>query len=66
VAALAAAGFRPVSSKGSHLKLAGEVGGVRRIVIIPLHAGLAPGSLLSILRQSGLGREEFLARLKET
>ncbi len=31
-----------------------------RPVIVPLHDELASGTLLSILRQAGLNREEFL------
>ena len=50
VAALTKAGFARVSQKGSHVKLRRA----ERTVIVPLHRELAPGTLRSILRQSGL------------
>lgn len=54
---LAQAGFEPVSQRGSHVKLRNPTG---RPAIVPLHDELASGTLLSILRQAGLSREEFL------
>ena len=57
--ALVDAGFARVGQRGSHVKL-------RRAnvtVIVPLHRELAPGMLRSIIRQSGLSVEEFLALL---
>jgi predicted RNA binding protein YcfA (HicA-like mRNA interferase family) len=49
-----------VSQRGSHLKLKNESG---RVVIVPMHRELAPGTLGSILRQAGLERSEFMALL---
>ena len=59
IKALVDAGFVRVDQRGSHVKL-------RRAsltVIVPLHRVLAPGILRSIIRQSGLSVEEFLALL---
>lgn len=55
---LAKAGFEQNSQRGSHVKLRHANG---RVVIVPLHKELAPGTLRSILRQAGLLVEEFVA-----
>lgn len=54
--ALKRAGFSQVSQRGSHVKLSNNEG---RVVIVPMHRELAPGTLASILRQAGIGRSEF-------
>jgi predicted RNA binding protein YcfA (HicA-like mRNA interferase family) len=54
---LEAAGFVPVSQKGSHIKFAKEM----RIVIVPRHREVTAGVLRSILRQAGLSEDEFEA-----
>jgi predicted RNA binding protein YcfA (HicA-like mRNA interferase family) len=56
VQALRRAGFAVVSTRGSHQKLRDAEG---RVVIVPLHRELARGTLASVLRQAGLGAEEF-------
>ena len=37
----------------------GKCTGIPRVVIVPDHREIAPGTLVSILRQAGLTREEF-------
>mgnify|MGYP000551247561 CR=1 FL=1 len=54
-------GFKPVRRRGSHLALVKE----RRIVIVPLHREIKKGTLLAIIKQAGLTREEFLKLVKE-
>lgn len=54
-------GFCVVSQKGSHRKLRNADG---RPVILPMHAELAPGTLMSILRQAGMSRLRFEALLQ--
>lgn len=49
------AGFEVVRRKGSHMSLA--KGSYRTVV--PLHGELAKGTLLGILKQCGLTREEL-------
>jgi predicted RNA binding protein YcfA (HicA-like mRNA interferase family) len=56
IAALAKVGFVEVSQRGSHVKLRRQDGAT---VIVPQHRELAGGTLRSILRQAGLGVEEF-------
>jgi len=59
VRALQRAGFSEVGQKGSHVKLRRERDGRTQTVIVPLHAELAPGTLASIGRQSGLSKEDI-------
>lgn len=62
--ALDRAGFERVAQKGSHIRLKGTRAGQVRVVIVPNHPEIARGTLLSIIRQSGLSRDEFLALVK--
>ncbi|WP_338107836.1 type II toxin-antitoxin system HicA family toxin [Neomoorella thermoacetica] len=50
--------FVKVSQKGSHVKPRKSEENIRT-VIVPLHEELAPGTLKSILRQSGLTVKEL-------
>jgi predicted RNA binding protein YcfA (HicA-like mRNA interferase family) len=56
-------GFLIVGRKGSHIRLKKKAQAETRIVIVPNHGEIAPGTLLSIIRQSGIDREEFLKQL---
>ena len=61
IKALSKIGFKIEHQKGSHVVMArGDKG-----VVIPLHRELDRGTLKSIIRQSGLTREEFLSLLKK-
>jgi len=60
--ALLKVGFTEESQSGSHVKLFNSA--TKKIVIVPMHLELAKGTLLSIITQSGLSREEFLEMLK--
>ena len=53
-------GFRRVRQKGSHAIMQKEMRDTTITVPIPLHRELKIGTLQSIIRQSGLGREPFL------
>ena len=52
-------GFRLTRQSGSHMILVKE-DGEKITVVVPKHKELANGTLLSIISQSGLSREEFL------
>jgi predicted RNA binding protein YcfA (HicA-like mRNA interferase family) len=52
VRALEKAGFEVVSTRGSHCKLRHV--SPPRIVIVPLHDEVRPGTLASVLRQAGM------------
>ena len=53
-------GFEKVRQKGSHISLKKELNGITHCVVVPLHDELAKGTLLSIIRQSGLQKEDFI------
>jgi predicted RNA binding protein YcfA (HicA-like mRNA interferase family) len=57
VRALEKVGFEVVSTRGSHCKLRRM--SPLRIVIVPLHDEVRPGTLTSILRQAGLTADEL-------
>jgi predicted RNA binding protein YcfA (HicA-like mRNA interferase family) len=57
---LSKAGFVQAGQRGSHVKLKHPDG---RIVIVPMHRELAPGTLRSILRQSRLAVDDLAALL---
>jgi predicted RNA binding protein YcfA (HicA-like mRNA interferase family) len=58
---LAKAGFKTVHQKGSHIYLTDG----RRKVTVPRHDPVKKGTLLAIITQAGLTREEFLNLLRE-
>jgi len=61
VRALEKTGFEIVSTRGSHCKLRHV--SQQRIVIVPLHEEVRPGTLASILRQAGISADELRALL---
>ncbi len=56
---LSAHGFRQVRQRGSHIVMQAESEGSTVTVVIPDHAEVRVGTLLSIIRQSRLSREHF-------
>jgi predicted RNA binding protein YcfA (HicA-like mRNA interferase family) len=56
---LAANGFEQVRQRGSHIVMQKRVEGTTITVPVPDHVELRPGTLLSIIRQSGLPRSLF-------
>jgi len=58
--ALAKKGFRPIRQKGSHIMVEGAKG---RFVVVPRKDEIKRGTLLSILEEAGLTKEEFLKLL---
>jgi predicted RNA binding protein YcfA (HicA-like mRNA interferase family) len=52
-------GFREVRRRGSHCIVQKKIGNSSITVPIPLHPELRRGTLLSIIRQSGVPREFF-------
>jgi len=55
-------GFRHLDHGGSHVILIKEVEGRKLKPVVPLHRELAPGTLLSIIKQAGMTRDEFLGK----
>jgi predicted RNA binding protein YcfA (HicA-like mRNA interferase family) len=56
---LEAAGFKEVGQTGSHVKFAKTTPAGTRTATVPKHHEVAAGTLRSILRQAGIGAEEF-------
>jgi predicted RNA binding protein YcfA (HicA-like mRNA interferase family) len=52
-------GFEQVRQRGSHIVMQRELEGRTTTVPIPDHAEIRVGTLLSIIRQSGVPRSEF-------
>ena len=53
-------GFVVVGRKGSHVRLKKNISSKLLVTVVPLHHRLDPGTLLGILRQCELSREDFL------
>ena len=52
-------GFKPVRQKGSHIFLVKETSERKLTTVVPLHNEIDKGTLLEIIRQCGMKREEF-------
>lgn len=52
-------GFQEVRQRGSHRIMQKRAGGSTTTVPVPLHSQLRRGTLMSIIRQSGLSRKLF-------
>ncbi len=59
-AILHAHGFEQVRQRGSHIIMQKKIGGSTITVPVPDHKELRTGTLLSIIRQSGLDRGLFV------
>ena len=56
---LEAAGFVEAGQTDSHIKFAQTTGAGTRTATVPKHREVAAGTLRSILRQAGIGAEDF-------
>ena len=56
-------GFQEARQKGSHIILVKETTQGKKAVVVPNHYEIDKGTLLEIIRQAGLTREEFLKML---
>lgn len=61
IKALSKIGFHPVRQRGSHVFLKHEDG---RRTVVPLHEEINKTTLMDILNQTGLTKEEFLKLLE--
>ncbi len=64
VRALKKAGFVEVRHKGSHVSLQKVTAEKTFKTVVPLHRELAKGTLLDILHQTGLNKNELIELLK--
>ena len=60
IKALKTIGFEISRQSGSHIILVKYIDRKKITVVVPNHDELAKGTLLSIISQSGLSKEEFL------
>jgi predicted RNA binding protein YcfA (HicA-like mRNA interferase family) len=60
IAALKKAGFVLVRQKGSHVSLEKITQEATYRTVVPLHQELAKGTLIDILHQTGLSKEDLL------
>lgn len=63
IKALAKAGWRQARTKGSHVILVKTINDQKIGLVVPLHREVDKGTLLEIIRQSRMRREEFLSLL---
>lgn len=61
IAALKKDGFEVVRQKGSHVSLRKEA----KRTVVPLHDELAQGTLLGILKQCDLSKEDLIGLIKK-
>lgn len=57
---LAKMGFQVARQKGSHVILKKETETGTKAVVVPLHDEIDKGTLLEIIRQAGMKKDEFL------
>ena len=54
-------GFQPIRQRGSHVILVKETSEGKKSTVVPLHKEIDKGTLLEIIRQVGLKRDEFIS-----
>ena len=59
IKALSKVGFAIARQKGSHIILTKQIDSGKKAVVVPNHKEVDKGTLLEIIRQSGLTKEEF-------
>ena len=57
-------GFGVAMQRGSHIILVKESSTGKRAVVVPNHKEIDRGTLLEIIRQAGLTKEEFIGLVK--
>ena len=65
IKALSSFGFNISRQSGSHVIMTKYIGNQKITVIVPKHSELAKGTLLSIVSQSGISKEEFIKLLEK-
>jgi len=53
-------GFKTIRQKGSHIFMMKETENKKITTVVPLHDEIDKGTLLEIIRQIGLTKDEFL------
>ncbi|CAG0987929.1 MAG: type II toxin-antitoxin system HicA family toxin [Candidatus Methanoperedens sp.] len=63
IMALKKAGFVEVRQRGSHISLQKVTSEITHKTVVPLHRELAKGTIIDILHQTGLSRDDLLELL---
>jgi predicted RNA binding protein YcfA (HicA-like mRNA interferase family) len=63
IKALEKAGFRIIRQKGSHISRYKRSDSKTYLVVVPAKSEVKRGTLLSILKQAGMSRDEFFSLL---
>ena len=63
IKALSKAGWMQKRTRGSHVILVKTINDQKMALVVPLHKEIDKGTLIEIIRQSRLKREEFLKLL---
>ncbi len=61
IKALAKAGWKQTRIKGDHVILVKFIEGRKYATVVPLHKEIDKGTLLEIIRQTKMTRDEFMA-----
>ena len=56
-------GFKPIRQRGSHVFLVKDTSEKRLTTVVPMHKEIDKGTLLEIIRQYGMKREDFIKLL---
>ena len=60
IKALSKAGFISVRQRGSHVFMAKQTANERITTVVPMHQEIDTGTLLEIIRQTKITKEQFL------
>ncbi len=60
IKALSKVGFQPARQRGDHVILVKFVEDKKKAVVVPYHKEVDKGTLLEIIRQAGLTKEDFI------
>ena len=58
-------GFEIVGRKGSHIRMNKKTPAETLVTVVPLHKKLDAGTLLGILKQCGVSKEEFMKEFRQ-
>lgn len=64
IKALSKAGFKVEGQRGSHVKMKKHAGNHVIVTIVPLHRVLDVGTLIGIMKQAEISREQLFELLK--
>ena len=56
-------GFIVVRQRGSHVSLHKKIDNKTMLVVVPMKKEIKKGTLLSIIKQAGMTREEFIDKI---